>query len=83
MSTGEQPDPDRIVIDGDVDLDADDSAVEFVVTEDADGAPDDFPDGIPDGDQTPLPAASGRRWRPAVVLPLALLLERVTPELLL
>jgi len=74
MSTGEQPDPDRIVIDGDVDLDADDSAVEFVVTEDADGAPDDFPDGIPDGDQTPLPAASGRRWRPAVVLPLALLL---------
>ena len=75
MSTGEQPDPDRTVIDGDSDV----RAVEFVVTEDADGAldvdfPDDIPDDLPDGDQTPLPAASGRRWRPAVVLPLALLL---------
>ena len=76
MSTGEQPDPDRTVIDGDADDGAlDDPAVEFVVTEDADGTLDvDFPDGVPDGEQTPLVAASGRRWRPAVVLPLALLL---------
>ncbi|MCX6484550.1 MAG: hypothetical protein NT146_15055, partial [Mycobacterium sp.] len=63
MSTGEQPDPDRTVIDGDPDDGAPD--VDF---------PDDFPDGISDGEQTPLPAATGRRWRPAVVLPLALLL---------
>lgn len=80
MSTGEQPEQDRIVIDGDVDDGAlDDPAVEFVVPEDADGALDvDFPDGIddgvPDAEQTPLPTATGRTWRPAVVLPLALLL---------
>ena len=75
MSTGEQPDPDRTVTDVDVDLDADDGALEFVVTEDADGAPDvDFPDGAPDGEQTPLPAVTGRKRRLAVVLPLALLL---------
>jgi Mce-associated membrane protein len=76
MSTGELPDPDRTVTDGDADDGAlDDPAVEFVVTEDADGTLDvDFPDGVPDGEQTPLVAASGRRWRPAVVLPLALLL---------
>ena len=73
MSTGELPDPDRVVIDGDVD----DSAVEHVVADDAGdvGAPDDVLDvGIPDEEQMPVPAASGRTWRPAVVLPLALLL---------
>ena len=73
MSTGELPDPDRVVIDGDVD----DSAVEYVVADDAGdvGAPDDVLDvGIPDEEQMPVPAASGRTWRPAVVLPLALLL---------
>ncbi len=63
MSTGEQPDPDRTVIDGDPDDGAPD--VDF---------PDDFPDGISDGEQTPLVAATGRRWRPALVVPLALLL---------
>jgi len=82
MSTGELPDPDRVVIDGDVD----DSAVEYVVADDAGdvGTPDDvldvgIPDDVldvdaPDEKQMPVPAASGRTWRPAVVLPLALLL---------
>ena len=61
MSTGELPDPDRLVIDGDPDDGAlDDPAVEFVVTEEE--------------EQALVPAASGRTWRPAVVLPLALLL---------
>ena len=76
MSTGELPDPDRVVIDGDVD----DSAVEYVVADDAGdvGAPDDVLDvGIPDEEQMPVPAASGRTWRPAVVLPLALLLQQL------
>jgi len=69
MSTGELPDPDRTVSAGDVDDSAlDDTAVEFVVTEDADGL--DFPDE----EQSLLPAAPVRRWRPAVVVPLALLL---------
>jgi len=61
MSTGELPDPDRLVIDGDPDDGAlDDPAVEFVVNEEE--------------EQALVPAASGRTWRPAVVLPLALLL---------
>jgi Mce-associated membrane protein len=82
MSTGDLPDPDRVVIDGHVD----DSAVEYVVADDAGdvGIPDDVLDvGAPDDvldvdapaeEQMPVPAASGRTWRPAVVLPLALLL---------
>jgi len=67
MSTGELPDPDRIVIDDD----PDDSAVEFVVSEDADGALD---YEVRSEEGTPPVTASGRTWRPSVVLPLALLL---------
>jgi len=69
MSTGElpDPDPDRIVIDDD----PDDGAVEYVVSEDADAALD---YEVPDAEQTPPVAATGRPWRPAMVLPLALLL---------
>jgi Mce-associated membrane protein len=69
MSTGElpDPDPDRIVIDDD----PDDGAVEYVVSEDADGALD---YEVRSEEGTPPVTASGRTWRPAVVLPLALLL---------
>ena len=67
MSTGELPDPDRIVIDDD----PDDSAVEYVVSEDADGALD---YEVRSEEGTPPVTASGRTWRPSVVLPLALLL---------
>jgi Mce-associated membrane protein len=76
MSTGELPDPDAVVIDGETDDSAlDDPAVDFVVTEDADGVPDvEDIDGVPAEEQALIPAASGRKWRPAVVLPLALLL---------
>jgi len=67
MSTGELPDPDRIVIDDD----PDDGAVEYVVSGDADGALD---YEVSSEDGTPPVTASGRTWRPAMVLPLALLL---------
>lgn len=67
MSTGELPDPDRVVIDDD----PDDGAVESVVSEDADGALD---YEVSAEEVMPPVAASRRTWRPAVVLPLALLL---------
>jgi Mce-associated membrane protein len=64
MSTGEQPDQDRAVSDADV-SDTDESEPDVTVEETV-AAP-----------EAPVPAAPGRRWRWAVVVPLALLAASV------